>query len=103
MRRLPRLLFEVVGLQTPRGRLIFFALASLAIFVVPFHLLGQLSIWQRLGIPAPSIGLTRAYWHLLHLDPGAAWDRNPLIFAVLAVGLPLLAKDAYKLHKNRAR
>lgn len=101
MRRAASTLWQTIGLQTPGGRLLFFAVATLAIFLAPYDWLAGLSLWQRLGIPSPSIGLTRAYWHLLHLDPGAAWQRNPLIYVVLAVGLPLLARDVYALTKGR--
>ena len=103
MGRAWRLTTEIIGLQTPRGRLLFFALISSAIFVAPYDVLAHLSLWQRLGIPSPSIGLTRAYWHILHLDFGAAWHRNRLIYPVLAIGLPLLARDAYRLYAARRR
>lgn len=88
-------ILEVIGLQTARGRIMFFLVVSLVIFSTPYSVLSGLSIWQRLGIDSPSIGLTRAYWHILHLEFVAAWHRNPLIYAVLVLGLPLLARDAY--------
>lgn len=100
MRRLSQIILETISLQTARGRLLFFMTASLAIFITPYSVLSHLSIWQRIGFDsAPSIGLTRAYWHLLHLDPSAAWQRNHLIFLVLAVGLPLIAQDALSTKK----
>jgi hypothetical protein len=100
MRTLWRYLIEIIGLQTARGRLLFFAVASIAIFLAPYSFLSRLSIWQHLGWDsAPSIGLTRAYWHLMHLDVSAAWVRNPLIFAVLLIGLPMLARDGYRTAK----
>lgn len=100
-----RLLLEVIGLQTARGRLLFFVILSTLIFVMPYAVLAHLSLWQRLGFDgAPSIGLTRAYWHVLHLHFDLAWTRNPLIFAVLAIGLPLLTVDSYRLiQKWRSR
>ena len=89
-----KLFIEIVSLQTPRGRLIFFGIVSLLVFIAPYEWLANLSLWQRLGFEsAPSIGLTRAYWHVLHLDFYAAWERNKLIYVVLAIGLPLLARD----------
>jgi hypothetical protein len=93
-------LLEIVGLQTPRGRLAFFGIASLLIFVAPYSWLAHLSLWQHLGLPAPSIGLTRAYWQVLHLHFAAAWQRNHLIYVVLALGLPLLAWDAVKVWRR---
>lgn len=96
-----RQITEIIGLQTPRGRVICFLAASAAIFVAPYDWLAGLSLWQRLGIDAPSIGLTRAYWHILHLDPVAAWQRNRLIFVVLAIGLPMLARDAFVWYYGR--
>lgn len=96
-----RLFLEIISLQTPRGRLIFFGTVSLLIFIAPYVLLSQLSLWQRLGFEsAPSVGLTRAYWHVMHLDFAAAWERNRLIYFVLAVGLPLLAHDVYRVWRG---
>ena len=97
MSRATSILFEILGLQTPRGRLIFFAAASIIIFVTPYSWLAQLSLWQRIGIEAPSVGLTRAFWHVLHFEWLAAWHRNPLIYLVLLVGIPLLARDVFKI------
>jgi hypothetical protein len=88
---------EIIGLHTPRGRILFFVAVSIAIFLTPYSFLAGLSLWQKIGIDAPSVGLTRAYWHVLHLDFVQAWVRNPLIFAVIAVGVPLLVRDAHKL------
>jgi hypothetical protein len=93
-----RLLGETVTLQTPRGRLLAFALLSLLIYCARYSWLAHLSLWQDLGWrTAPSIGLTRAYWLLLHGHPVLAWRRNSLIYAVLAVGVPLLGYDCLKL------
>lgn len=97
-----RIIVDTIGLSTPKGRLLFFGIASSVIFVVPQSLLGELSLWARLGFEsAPSIGLTRAYQYVLHGDLAAAWLRNPLIFVVLAIGLPLLARDATRLMKPK--
>ena len=97
-----RILFDIVGLRTPAGRLLFFAIASVFIFAVPQRWLGELSIWSRIGFEnAPSVGLTRAYQHVLHLNLSAAWERNPLIFLVIAVGVPLLVTDAFNLLKKQ--
>lgn len=97
-----QIVLDVVGLRTPAGRLLLFALVSLAVFVIPQGFIGDISIWSRLGFDnAPSIGLTRAYRHVLHGDLSAAWARNPLIFLVLLIGVPMLIKDAFKLARNK--
>ena len=97
------IVWETIGLRTPRGRLIFFALVTLAVFIAPISALSHLSLWQALHIPAPSIGLTRAYHYLLHGDVTAAYHRNRLIFLVLMVGLPILLKDLYNVFINVKR
>lgn len=95
---------DIIGLQTPSGRLILFSLASAIIFVLPQSVLGEFSLWARIGLEnAPSVGLTRAYNHVLHGNLAEAWTRNALIFVVLAVGLPLLVNDAVKLVSRRRR
>ncbi|MBL8159060.1 DUF2752 domain-containing protein [Candidatus Saccharibacteria bacterium] len=95
---------EALGLQSPRGRLMVFTVLSVAVLLAPYEWLAHLSIWQALGIPSPSIGLTRAYHLLLHGDVAGAWQRNPLIFLVLAIGLPMLAFDAGRVFQQwRAR
>lgn len=93
-------IFEVIGLQTARGRLIFLGAASLIIYILPIRVLAGLSLWEKLAIDAPSIGLTRAYHYILHGDIGRAWDQNIGIFLVLAVGIPLIAKDVYNVIKQ---
>lgn len=101
--RLKDIFVETVGLQSPRGRLLFFGIISSGIFVVPYGWLSSLSLWQYLGIQSPSIGLTRAYWRILHGDLVGAYERNWLIFVVLAIGLPLLAIDIITLLRTRKR
>jgi hypothetical protein len=96
-----KLVVETVGLQTPRGRLLFFGIVSTGIFLAPYSWLSHLSLWQYIGVNSPSIGLTRAYWRLLHGDVAGAYERNPLIFVVLAVGVPLLVFDIIKLARAR--
>jgi hypothetical protein len=100
MSRYAKTLLEVIGLQTARGRLLFFVVASVIIFILPTKVLGGFSIWQRLDIPSPSIGLTRAYHYILHGDLERAWQQNSLIFVVLLIGLPLLTKDVYNVVKQ---
>lgn len=104
MSRVLPLLLETIGLQSSRGRVLFFTIASISIFLAPYRLLAELSLWQRVGIEAPTIGLTRAYWHVLHLDFASAWERNWLIFVVIAIGLPMIIMDMYKLvSKNKQK
>ncbi len=101
MRKVLPLFVEILGLQSSRGRIMFFVIGSCCIYITPYSVLSGLSLWQRLGIETPSVGLTRAYWHMLHLDFTAAWSRNPLIFAVVAIGLSLLLADVYRLYKQK--
>jgi hypothetical protein len=98
-----KLLWEVVGLQTPAGRLSFFAIITFGVFVVPFSWLENLSLWKRLDIPSPSIGLTRSYWRILHGDFVGAWQQNKLIFVVILIGGGLLMYDIYKLIVSQRR
>ena len=93
--------FAIIGLQTAAGRLAFFGLASVVIFMLPQSVLAEFSLWARLGFDsAPSIGLTRAYNHVLHGDFAAAWARNHLIFLVMIVGLPLLMRDTLHVYRK---
>ncbi|MDZ7786173.1 MAG: DUF2752 domain-containing protein [Candidatus Saccharibacteria bacterium] len=74
-----------------------FLLASFVIFFSQYHWFENLSLWKNLGWEsAPSIGLTRAYWLLLHGDVQAAWERNWLIFPVLLILAMIFMRDLYK-------
>lgn len=90
------LIIDVVGLQTPRGRLIFFAGVTVFIFMISFEGLQDLpdiSLYKRLGIPSPSIGLTRAFWHIMHGDFVSAYAQNWLIYPVLLVTGGIILND----------
>ncbi|MBP9812984.1 DUF2752 domain-containing protein [Candidatus Saccharibacteria bacterium] len=96
-----RFFIELISLSTPRGRLSFWALATVIIYMLPYKLIGNLSLWQKIGIEnAPSIGLTRAYWLFIRGDFAAAWSRNKLIYLVVVVGGIVLVIDLYKLYKS---
>lgn len=89
---------EIATLSTPRGRVIFVVTASLLVFIVPFQWLNDLSLWKRLGLDwAPSIGLTRAYWLMLHSNFRAAVAFNPLILPVMAIAATLMVVDISKI------
>ncbi len=93
-----RLFIELISLNTPYARISFWAIITFLVFIAPYRWLGNLSVWQKLGWDsAPSIGLTRAYWLLIHGNPMAAWHRNSLIYLVILIGLPILAVDVYKI------
>lgn len=93
---------EVITLGTARGRVLAWALASVVIFSVPYYWLNDLSLWQHLGWHgAPSIGLTRAYWLLLHAQPVHAWQRNWLIAPVCVIGVPLIVNDMLRWQSGR--
>ena len=104
MANLGKLVHEAVTLSTPQGRLTAWLLLSVIIFLSPFHWLGNLSVWQRIGWDsAPSIGLTRAYWLLLHGDIDAALQRNRLILPIVVIGLAMLSVDALRIARGRQR
>lgn len=97
---LPHLL-RVLTLSTPQARLTIWAALTGLIYVAPFQLLANLSLLERLGWEsAPSIGLTRAYWLVLHGRLEEAYSMNRLIYLVLAIGLPMLALDAVRIFRN---
>ena len=93
-----KLFIETIGLQTPRGRLLFALVLSIVIFLYnPAQWPVQLSIWSLLGIPSPSIGLTRAYYEVLHLRFIDAWELNALIYVVVAIGCLVLVRDIKRM------
>lgn len=95
-----KFLLEIITLQSARGRLGFAALAHTIILAVPFGWLSNLSLYKALGLDwMPSIGLTRAYWQLLHGHLTAAWEQNWLIFPVITVGWLIIVLDIYRLAK----
>lgn len=101
IKKIQNALVELISLSTPRSRLCLWAIATIAIFILPYRFFENISLWQRLGWDtAPSIGLTRAYWLLIHGDIIAAWHRNRYIYAVVAVGAVILTIDVYKIIKN---
>lgn len=93
---------ETISLQTARGRLIFAGIANCLLLVVPYHWLDNLSIYKHLGVHSPSIGLTRAYWLLIHGHLAESWSRNWLIFPVIAVGWSIVALDIYNIRKKNS-
>lgn len=96
-----KIAIETIGLQTPRGRWLFFVIVSIFVFFAPYEILANLSVWQRLGVPSPSIGLTRTYQKILHLNFQEAWAGNRLIFAVIFIGGIILIKDLFIIIKSR--
>lgn len=100
---LTRVLIETVGLSSPRGRIIFFVLISAAIFAMPPRWPVTFSVWHRLGIASPSIGLTRAYRLVLHGDFIHAWQQNKLIYVVILVGGVVLAQDVRTIMHNHTK
>ncbi len=100
---IPKLVWETLGLATPRGRWLFFILITLFVLFVFPHWSVNLSIWSHLGIPSPSIGMTRAYHKLLEGDILGAWHQNKLFFAVFFAVLVLLASDAVAIWRQRQK
>lgn len=104
MKRFLALFLETISLQTARGRLLFAGTAHLLLVIVPYHWLDNLSLYKHLGIHhSPSIGLTRAYWLILHSHLAESWQRNWMIFPVLAVGWSIVALDCYQLLRKLRR
>ena len=104
MRKMLRFAREAVTLGTARGRVAMWLLLSAVIFAVPYHWLDNLSLWKRLGWhSAPSIGLTRAYWLLIHGNPAGAWHRNWLIMPVCVIGLSVIALDVRTIVKKSTK
>ncbi len=97
MRKAFAFALEVISLQTERGRLVFALMAHVVLLIVPYAWLSNLSLYKLLGINSPTIGLTRAYWLLIHGRPADAWERNWLIFPVMAVGWSIVALDVWHL------
>ncbi len=96
-----QLFIELISLSTPYSRLLFWLIATVIIYILPYSFFENLSIWGLIGWDnAPSIGLTRAYWLFIHGDIAGALERNKLIFAVLIVGIPILIIDLYGIIKN---
>lgn len=98
--KLGQLFIETVGLSSARGRIIFFLIVSIGIFVWPPEGPFTFSVWQHLGVESPSIGLTRAYRYILHGEFVQAWQQNKIIFIVVVVGSVVLAKDVIALVNN---
>lgn len=93
-------LSDLIGLQTPPARLAVFSSITLFLVVIPYHTLLSIptvSVFARVGIHSPSIGLTRAYWYVLHGQFQNAWQMNKLIFLVVPIVLALVVRDLLML------
>jgi hypothetical protein len=99
--RLTELFRQSLTLSTPKGRVFAWIIATLLLLLIPYTWLSHLSLWQRLGLDwAPSIGLTRAYWLLIHGQPAAAVDLNALIIPVCVIGLVVLTWDLRRIKQS---
>ena len=98
------ILVELLSLSTARARLMVFSGISMLVFVTPYSFLdhAKLSLYERFHIPSPSIGLTRAYWKLLHGDPSGAWNRNKLIYLVICIIVGILLRDLIMYFSKRS-
>lgn len=95
---------NTVGLQTPIARLGVIGIGTLGLYVISYSALLKLptlSVFSRLQIPSPSIGLTRAYWYLIHGQFANAWRMNKLIYIVAVVLVVLVTKDILSFRKSR--
>lgn len=97
-------LINIIGLQTPEARILFFLLVTIVMLFISFEGLTNgpvLSIYSRLSIPSPSIGLTRAYWHFVHGNYQAAWQINHLIYLVVIIITIITALDVKTIIKKK--
>ncbi len=95
-------LWQLIGLQTPKSRLIVILFLHVALLAISYDFLeaSRLSLYDRIGIPSPSIGLTRAYWFLLHGNLPAAIDKNTLILLAAPVIWTITILDILKIIKT---
>lgn len=91
---------EAVTLSSARGRIFFFCMLTGILLIIPYHTLESthLSVYAWLKLPSPSVGLTRAYWKLIHGDVVGAWHRNALIFVIVAVWSFVMGRDSHTLY-----
>lgn len=104
--KLRRFLLNVIGLQTPVSRLTLISVITLCIYEISYQKLislPALSLYSRLHIMSPSIGLTRAYWYLIHGQWSEAYNMNRLIYVVAVVIISILAVDSYKIVKSKIK
>ncbi len=98
---------NLIGLQTPPARLFVVLGGSLFLLIIPYNLLVSMpsvSLFSNTGINSPSIGLTRAYWLLLHTRISDAWAMNPLIFLAIIPITYIATSDTRLIVKSyRAR
>lgn len=83
MNKIKERAINIIGMQTPWGRLVLFFGVTFFLYIVSYSTLlsaPTVSIYSRLHVPSPSIGLTRAYWLLIHGDYDGAWNVNKLIY-----------------------
>ncbi len=95
---------NLIGLQTPASRLFVLGGGSLLLALISYGTLVSIptiSLYDRLGIPAPSIGLTRAYSQLLHGNLQAAWQTNPLVVAAAAAIAGIMITDIRQFWRSR--
>ena len=93
-------------MQDPVSRLLIIGTVTLTVALIDYNSLLKiptLSVYSRLGIPSPSIGLTRAYWYLLHGKWLDAYNMNRLVYLVAAVLIVLVIVDAVNIIRNKIR
>ncbi|MCX6804708.1 MAG: DUF2752 domain-containing protein [Patescibacteria group bacterium] len=98
-------ILNIIGLQTPMARLTVFTGTTICLYSISYSSLLQtptLSLFSRLNIPSPSIGLTRAYWLLIHGDLNGAWQMNKLVYLVALVLAGIIVVDGIALLRKVA-
>jgi hypothetical protein len=97
------LLLRFVALEKTSFLVGFVAIVTLFVLAVPYEWLesSRLSLYERLGIPSPSIGLTRAYWLLVRGRFDDAWDRNPLIYVTVVILIGIFSRSGLSYLKKK--
>lgn len=98
-------LISLISLQTPVSRILVIVSITIFLFVIQYQTLLSLptiSVYSRLNFPLPSIGLTRAYWYLLHGQFNAAWEMNRLVYVVAVAIIGVLTVDVLSIIRSKA-
>lgn len=93
-------LISLISLQTPISRILVIASITTFLYIVRYQTLlsiPTISVYSRLNLPLPSIGLTRAYWFLIHGKYYSAWQMNKLIYLVALVIFIIIVIDSTNL------
>jgi len=92
---------EWISLDSPKSRLVCFGTGLLVLLVLPTQHLNWLpirSVWETWwGVHPYSSGITRSLSMIIHGQFNAAWQMNPLGYAVLSLIGVMMLKDSLKM------